>query len=444
MEHSYSTFAAAARRVVCAILRRLGADEAGTGTALSLYMLVGMLMFGGVAVDYANGLRAKSQMQAIADAVALSASMQIPDATRAVQVGRDVVARNRSANGAGAADIRNEDIVLGRWDRVNFRFVATTIDPDAVQVTARLSQQRGNALRTLLLRLVGRDTLDVTAVAIARRPRLSPCSGGGFFSRERTTVMNSNTWRSGFCLHGDLGVTLHNANTFEAGTQITMPNTANLVQHTHNTGVVAALREGTHGFHLLNSLPSMMAAMRSGLVTTAGLPSYITHGPILLNSITPGTNLVPGRLYVVNGSVNFNSNVTIENIAIVATGTIRVNSNTILRNVVLASDGEVTINSNNTLGLASHLFCQNGGYSTYVLTRNAIVMNSNNTMRGVMMLASGRIATGSNNIATDGIYAEAGGAIELGSSSSTAGCPDGLMRNVGARHLGDIWSSLVF
>lgn len=419
-------------------------DTAGVATAASLYILIVMLMIGGLAVDLSNAIRAQARLQALADTVAMSAAMHLPDAAAATSAALDTATRNQPATGSRRAEIVQEDIVIGIWDPATRGFQPGGGNPTAVLVTARHSAQNGSALPTLLLRLVGVTWIDVGATAVGYRPRFPRCSGAGYFSRERTVVVNSNHFSNGFCLHGEAGVTLNNVNTFDPGTTIGMPDLADFEERRNNYGAREALTRYSHSFARLDALPGIMSAMRAGSLSAADLPGYIRHGPVHLNSINANTELEPGTLYIVSGNVNLGSNIAVSEIAIVATGTIRVNSNTELKDVVLASNGTITINSNNYLGESEQEYCRTGRYSSYLLSRSDITFGTNNTLRGVMMLTDGRLDGGNNNDAADGVYVEAGGRISLGNANSNNGCPEGLERELGPEHLPEITSSMVF
>lgn len=422
------------------IATRFAAGSEGVATSLSLFMLMTMLLLGSIAVDYTNSVRTQAHLQAIADSAAMSGAMFLPDQALTRETAFAITTLNLA--GHHRDSVLPDDVQLGRWNRITHRFEPGGTAPDAIRVTARRAESNGNALNTLLLRLVGIDQIDVSASAIGFRARLPRCSGGGYFSRERTEVVNSNHFRQGFCLHGEAGVTLRNVNTFDLGTGIGMRNLADFQQHTINYGVEEALRRNIHSFAFLDAMPDMIRAMRAGSIQDANLPDHITR-VVTVNSISPNTTLSPGTLYIVNGNVNLGSNNSISDVAIVASGTIQANSNTRLNNVVLASEGSITLNSNNYLGGSAGNFCETGTYSTYILSLGNIVFNTNNTMRGLMMAANGTIDTGSNNDAQDGIYAEAGGRISLRNANSNSGCPEGLERQVGGEIPGETSPQLV-
>ena len=69
----------------------------GVASATSVYILLGMLMVGGLAVDASNAIRSQARLQAMADAAAMSAAMHLPDAAMARAVALDVAERNSAA-----------------------------------------------------------------------------------------------------------------------------------------------------------------------------------------------------------------------------------------------------------------------------------------------------------------------------------------------------------
>jgi Flp pilus assembly protein TadG len=415
--------------LVKAHLRRFYSASDGVGTVVAVFCMVVILMVAGVGLDYALAVRTQARLQAVADASALGAAMRLPHPTDALNEAMAVALLNGN-NAREGAMVRPVDVEIGYWDAAARSFTITQGRPNAVRVTSRRSTASGNALRTLLVRLVGVNTYDVSARSIALRDLRVRCSGGGYFSARRTTVNNRNHFFNGFCLHGEQGVTLRNSSLFEPGTTISMPDLRTFIMDNGNVGARDALLEYSHTFVYLDTIIPTIAALRSGDIRDAGLPTSITHGPVRLSQITSSTVLQRGTLYIVSGPVNFGSNRDLNDIAIVASGDININSNTRTNGLILATDANINIGSNNRIGRISQDFCATGIYATFLLARGNITYNSNNEVRDVLMAARGNISMGSNNLATDGIMAEALGPIDIGNSDRAAVCRGGLHANV--------------
>jgi Flp pilus assembly protein TadG len=142
-----------------------------TGTAL-VYMLVALPVIVGVCslgADYARVQLVKCELAAAAESAARAGAAGIGDGTafaRASAVAAQNLADNEPVQlqpGGGAED----DVVVGRWDAASRTFTAGGTPPNAVQVTARRTSQRGTAPRLAFAPLLGATTCDVRATAVA-------------------------------------------------------------------------------------------------------------------------------------------------------------------------------------------------------------------------------------------------------------------------------------
>jgi Flp pilus assembly protein TadG len=424
-------------------LRRFWSASDGVGTLTALFGTVVILLVAGVGLDYAQAIRTQARLQVVADATALAAAIRLPNRASALDEAMAVALLNGNNSGEGAM-VRPADVEVGYWDAAARSFTTSESRPNAVRVTSRRSTSSGNALRTLLVRLAGVSSFDLQAQSIALRDVRVRCSGGGYFSAQRTTVNNTNHFFNGFCLHGEAGVTLNNSSFFEPGTTISMPDLRTFISANGNIGAQEALIQYSHTFVYLDTIVPTIAALRSDDIRDAGLPTSIVHGPVRLSSITSSTVLQRGTLYVVTGPVSLGSGRDLNDIAIVATGNIQVGSNTRTNNLILATDQNISFNSNNRIGRVSEDFCATGIYSTFLLARGSITFNSNNEIRDVLMAALGQINVGNNNLATDGIMAEALGPITIGNADRARVCRGGLHANIRTMEpLGSGGSSLV-
>jgi Flp pilus assembly protein TadG len=424
-------------------LRRFWLASDGVGTVVTVFCMVAILMVAGLGLDYAHAVRTQARLQAMADASALAAAIRLPHRGDAMDEALAVALLNGN-NAEEGAMVRPVDVEIGYWDAAARSFSITESRPNAVRVTSRRTTASGNALRTLLVRLAGVNSFDLSVQSIALRDVRVRCSGGGYFSAQRTTVSNTNHFFNGFCLHGERGVTLRNSSVFEPGTTISMPNLGDFQQVNNNVGAADALLQYSHTFVYLDTIVPTIAALRSADIRDAGLPTSIVHGPVRLSTITSNTVLQRGTLYVVSGAVNLGSGRDLNDLAIVASGNIQIGSNTRTNNLILASEQNISIGSNNRIGRVSEDFCSTGIYSTFILARGNITFNSNNEVRDVLFASLGNIDMGNNNLATDGIMAEAIGPITIGNADRARVCRGGLYANVRTMEpLGSGGSSLV-
>ncbi len=403
-------------------LRRFTGDEAGTGSVTGLIITIVALTIGGTAVDYTSAVSARAQAQVVADAAARAGAAKLGEGQDAA---RDAALAIADAHRPGLLDA--SDIMFTHWPGHGATAGNGPGPINAVAVQTRRDNRNANPVATYLLHLVGVDQLQVSAISVAATTGgFAHCSGGGFFALERSVGNSSNDYSDGFCLHGEDGVQFHNQNRFTSGAEITMPNLADFQAHNNNPGAEGALRAYSHEFRLLDSIPDVISMMREGTLEEAGLPPFVTLGPVYRSSISQNDSLSPDTLYIVSGDVALRDPRSFQNMAIVAGGNITVDSNVDFDNVVLAAEGYITFNSNIRIGGSELDYCDRGVYGGYILGQQGIVFNSNNTLRGVLMASQGDVVFNSNNTATDGIYVEAAGDIVYNSRQTLRGCLPGL------------------
>ena len=395
-------------------------DERGVGSVAGLFIFFLMLLVGGLAIDYTNGVRTRAQLQVVADSAVLAAAKQLSEGPAAVRA-----AALEHVQLYGPNLLMEDDIHVGLWD--DGTFTKTNADgANAVVINTRRSDRNSNPLPTHLLFLVGIDKFELNAPAIAARLRTQAgCSGGGYFARGAVIANSSNTYRDGFCLHGERSVTLHNVNRFEKGTVVSSSNLMNIVGHRNNDGLDAALHTASHAFSRTRELGDLFRRVEDAGINSDALPPYITSGPSYLKQINPSDTVQPGMLYFVDGDVALRADRSVSNVAIFATGNIRVQSNVELRDVILAARGSITVASNVRIGGSEADYCLRDIYSSYLLAFGDISFGSNNALRGIFMASQGNISLNSNNDATEGVYAEALGDITYNSASDKQGCAKG-------------------
>jgi Flp pilus assembly protein TadG len=136
------------------------------GTAL-IWLIVTMVATIGMvslAVDVGEAQLAKTQLRAAADAAARYGVTGLYNNT-AVALATAAAADN-NVNGNPVV-LQPSDVQIGIWNSTSKTFTATNVNPNAVQVTARLSATRGTAVATSWASILGFNSVDETAVSIA-------------------------------------------------------------------------------------------------------------------------------------------------------------------------------------------------------------------------------------------------------------------------------------
>ncbi len=146
-------------------IRRFRRDRRG---GVFVLIAVGMLVLAGIAaliVDLGNAYSLQSRLQNAADSAALAGAAELPDVGNVTARAQEYAIKNIGPRYGQVVD--NNDVVVGNWDGSARVFAAGTNPANAVQVTAKMAQENGNAAPTFLGGIFGMDTIDIGATAIA-------------------------------------------------------------------------------------------------------------------------------------------------------------------------------------------------------------------------------------------------------------------------------------
>ncbi len=144
-------------------------DEAGAGTIMGLLWFALLVGITGMAVDVTDGFRNRTMLQATADAAALAAVIDLPDNSASAVATAVAYSADNMGTEINGSVLDTDDVHIGLWDPVAQSLDTTSILPDAVMVTVRRSAGNANALPTNFLRIMGLQTWNVTAQAVAQR-----------------------------------------------------------------------------------------------------------------------------------------------------------------------------------------------------------------------------------------------------------------------------------
>ena len=157
---------AAVFRSVYAEFSALARNRSG---AVILYVTAGLTVFVGfsaLAIDGSYLYVMHNRMQSAADAAALAAASQLPDAadTRAAAIS---YAQKNLPSGENGVVLKNADVILGTWDDDTRTFTAGVTPANAVQVTVRRAAANANSVQLFLASMFGEDSVDLSATATA-------------------------------------------------------------------------------------------------------------------------------------------------------------------------------------------------------------------------------------------------------------------------------------
>lgn len=148
------------------MMRRFHRDESG-----SVFVLValGFLVIMGVAalaVDMGNAYVMENNLQTTADSAALAAASELPDVSNVTAVAVAYATKNMATGHFGDV-VTAGDVATGNWSDDSRTFTAAGTPTNAVRVVARMSEDNDNAAPTFFGRLFGKDSIDITASAVA-------------------------------------------------------------------------------------------------------------------------------------------------------------------------------------------------------------------------------------------------------------------------------------
>lgn len=147
-------------------LRSLSGNRDGAVGVIAAICLVALLAAGALAVDAGYGLAVQNQLQSTADAAALAAASGLPDHSRARELAKQYAEKNMSKATNGAV-VTDGSVVFGAWDAESSSFTAGVVPANAVEVTARRTENNGNAAASFLGTALGYASQDVAARSIA-------------------------------------------------------------------------------------------------------------------------------------------------------------------------------------------------------------------------------------------------------------------------------------
>lgn len=410
--------------------------EEGSVTIFGFFFLVCMMIVGGIAMDVANAYRMRTHLQVAGDSAAHAALVVREFESAETAIAKALEVANSSLPSSRHGDVlTSNDIYFGDWDATSGTFTPDSSSRRAVLVeTARL-QDRGNAVGTYLLRLIGVDHWDVRrqSVFVTYKPT---CLREGFVGDDIVETTSGNHYTAGFCIHSNTYVSFNNGNEFEPGVIVSMPNRDQVVLPTSgyesNPGLPQALRDGSYQLRIVNRINDIIAGVRNPL--SPYYRDWIDYGSeeielarqqkldataftegrihtIWCNSPMQGAKLHQGTLLrkvviVTNCLFQFGEGVALEDVTIV-------NSNTHPNSFDSASD----------LRLGRDDKCAAGG-GAQLVTLGGINFPSKLEMYGGQMLAAGDVSFTSEANGIEGASIVAGGRID-GTTGSVMGFCNG-------------------
>ena len=154
-------------------MARKSQPRRGTILVLSAMLMVVLLLMVACAIDLGYVVVVRTELQAAADAGSLAGCSVLKDGPAAAKAeAKKFADLNLAKSNTGVTVIVADDVQLGYWDPAARTFqVLTGVNEDqanAVRVTCRMTDDRGTAANLFFGRVVGKDSADVEATAVAR------------------------------------------------------------------------------------------------------------------------------------------------------------------------------------------------------------------------------------------------------------------------------------
>jgi len=434
-------------------LRAFLCDEDGAYTIWSLLWFTLYIALGGLAVDFTDAYRTRTQLQATADAAALAGVMSLPDEDEAVAMAVAVGQLNLPVDPNGHV-VHPQEVWTGNWNGATDTFTINGSPKNAVYVLARRDDSHQNPLPTNFLRIAGfgRFEVNVDAVAVKFVP---PCiTENGLLANNRIDVTSNNGFNS-ICMHAqnvtadpgqDYAIDLGNGNVFNASVQVSMSDLNDLNGRpnvcTNNTGLCdpGTLKEGD--MWAKDAEPAVIQARIDGLraLDPKFLPGYMfdelpaddparddgvtTNGPIVevIDESYNGPYL-PYRVYIANCSSKNKilslPATLLDRVVIVATCQIHSSSNGTIVSSVLATDSvgngqdelaQTSISLPNGWTIGSVGFCDGTAAPVEMYAKASAKIVAENDTYGLRVVVGGDLEfTANGNV--QGISAEANDSI---------------------------------
>ncbi|MBU3258887.1 hypothetical protein KPG71_02545 [Roseovarius sp. PS-C2] len=217
------------------LLTRFHQDESGVGSVLSVFLIIMVLIIGGVAVDTSNVWRHHQLLQQTSDVAAHSGAVELAKGNTTADAHAAAVSSvgfNMPKYYYGELfEDQSKDVQLLHYDPVTNK-ASTSGKVNAVAVTLRRSESTNNPVPTYLLRIAdlmkpGPKTSlsewNVEARGVAAFVKTRRCSSSdGLYAKGEVNLTSSSFFGAGYCLHGQSAVWMPQNNTFESGSGVSM------------------------------------------------------------------------------------------------------------------------------------------------------------------------------------------------------------------------------
>ena len=364
--------------------------------------------------------------------------------TKAKQTAMDIILATLPSTKFGAATT-TQNIEFGRFNIADRTFVVDESATEAVRVVTSFSDERGNAVKSFLFKLIGFDEFDVSAKSIfmAYYPG---CLREGFIAEGIVDVQSNNAYGNGFCIHSNTYVSLDSNNTFEPGTVVSMPDLDSLhlprSGFKTNDGLKSALRQSTMNIRILSRIDSMIYRYENPLATdytgdTEELPDYITDPTVqeMRTRSVETAELERGRVYSIactgGSGLTIDASETLREVVIISPCEIKFTGGSSIEDarIISKNTSSDSINAPAGLRVGRNDNCDPGG-GAQLITNGGMRFPADLQLYGAQLMAKGDISFAANASGVQGASLIAGGEISGTSNMNMGLCLDGMEDNI--------------
>jgi putative Tad-like protein involved in Flp pilus assembly len=420
------------------------ADESGFVTHFALTVMLLVIIFSGLSLDSSNAWRVKYMLQVSADASAHAASMELPNTTNALEAGMALANANLTVGNASA--INEESIEFGIWDEDTSTFTATMSNPDAVRVTAARSEATSNALPTLLLRMAGLQSWNISVQSVAYRST-EECAVADITTNGVFSITSNNDFYGSYCAAAAGGIDLSNNNEFDDDNRLYVESFADLgwpgsvgMNTVVGRGTVDSSATLTYA-NILRERAEISAPYVSDIETLADdyLDPYYVNQPDYINTSAAVieidardvkyTSFIPSRIYeVVCGSgagnkAQFFKNSEVSQVVIVSECRIQLGKGSSFDDVVLVSrnTGNKSVYAAANVTLGEDDDCAAGG-GVQIFTGGDFSSAAGLHSYGLTLSAAGEVSMAAQSDGVEGLIIYANGDVSFSAQASFGTC----------------------
>ena len=227
--------------------RRFLRGDSGTASVLPIFMLVGILLAGGISIDTGNLWRYGTLLRVTADVAAHSGIVALSrsgDPDTAAVLTQRAIEFNMPVQGYGPV-IANaaRDIKVWHYDDATNQLTADGI-PNAVSVHLQRNADVANPVPMYLLQFFGMPDWSFGLTSVAALVDTRACSNAeGIFAQGKLRLTDADAIGAGFCLHSQTAVSLDRHTAFAPGSGLSMPDLADCSGFCDGSAVRSASRE---------------------------------------------------------------------------------------------------------------------------------------------------------------------------------------------------------